>query len=186
MTTRFVVNDQPPFVAASEKPTTLPTLEISSKSPDALGRALSAMNLHLTTPLGRLPVECIYQASKVFQNGGPYTHLLRGNGFAAKSDPRLRSSGRLTAFRFNGKNYTLEPKTLFYDALWIGAFAQNGYSLEHLKPYTDFTDRYHMRNSLACQARSAALYASLTIYAADPAAAELLQLLRDTYRQITT
>ena len=145
------------------------------------------MNPHFTTPLGRLPVECIYQASKVFQNGGPYTHLLRANGFAAKSDPRLRSSGRLTAFRFNEKNYPLEPKTLFYDALWFGAFSQNGYKLEQLMPYTGFTDRFHTRNSLACQARSAALYPSLKMYyAADPAAAQLLQLLRDTYRQITT
>lgn len=39
----------------------------------------------------------------------------------AKRDPRLQASGRLTGFRFNGSSFPLEPKTAFYDWLYINA-----------------------------------------------------------------
>ncbi len=52
-------------------------LEISSKSRDNLGIALSAFNLSFTTLKQQrtLTIECAFQGSKVFQHGGPYTDM---------------------------------------------------------------------------------------------------------------
>lgn len=52
-------------------------LEISSKSLQELGTKLCAFSLTKFVPaLGAdIPVECIYQGSKVFSNGGPFTDL---------------------------------------------------------------------------------------------------------------
>jgi uncharacterized protein DUF6977 len=36
-----------------------------------------------------------------------------------KRDPRLRESGRLIAFEFDGVSFPLEPKTVFYDWLYV-------------------------------------------------------------------
>ncbi|WP_409563739.1 DUF6977 family protein, partial [Klebsiella pneumoniae] len=52
-------------------------LEISSKSRDSLGIALSAFNLSFTTLKHQrtLTIECAFQGSKVFQRGEPYTDM---------------------------------------------------------------------------------------------------------------
>lgn len=52
-------------------------LEISSKSTKEIGTKLSAFSLLKYVPSinKSIPVECIYQGSKVFSNGGPYTDL---------------------------------------------------------------------------------------------------------------
>ena len=52
-----------------------PILEISGKSESPLGVSLSAFNLELETPSGPMSVECAYQGSKVFEEGGPYHEL---------------------------------------------------------------------------------------------------------------
>ena len=62
--------------AAKKLKKTSPILEISSKSTSHLGALLSAFNLSLKTQEGqRMSVECAYQGSKVFENGGPYHEL---------------------------------------------------------------------------------------------------------------
>ncbi len=51
-------------------------LEISSKSETELGVKLSAFNLLLKTPNGSMAsVEVLFQGSKVFSGGGPYTDI---------------------------------------------------------------------------------------------------------------
>src|SRR5215212_8751124 len=51
-------------------------LEVSSKSEDSLGVALSSFNLKFTTKLGRtLTVEAAFQGSKVFEHGGPFVDI---------------------------------------------------------------------------------------------------------------
>ncbi len=50
----------------------LKILEVSSNSTELLGRSLSAFNLQFRD----IPIECIFQGSKVFSDGGPYLELL--------------------------------------------------------------------------------------------------------------
>jgi len=77
-------------------------------------------------------------------------------------DPRLQESGRLTGFRFNGFSFPLEPKTIFYDWLYITAIYPHREWLERLYRYAGFTDiEFNPSKSINCQARSCALFVSL-------------------------
>ena len=139
-------------------------LEISSKSTEDLGVNLSAFNLQKYVPsLGRkVPLECVFQGGKVFENGGPYLDLYEMKPADAKKDERLRDSGRLTAFRFEGKDYPLKPLTIFYDWLYLNACLENPELSEPLLKYDGFTDiEFNPEKSINCQARSAAIYVSL-------------------------
>ena len=68
--------------------------------------------------------ECAYQGSKVFENGGPYHELYLVSSQEAKTDDRLRNSGALVAFNFCGESFPIEPKTAFYDWLYMTALCQ--------------------------------------------------------------
>uniref|UniRef100_A0ABX1N7B0 Uncharacterized protein n=1 Tax=Aromatoleum buckelii TaxID=200254 RepID=A0ABX1N7B0_9RHOO len=139
-------------------------LEISSKSEVELGVALSAFNLKVTTQkLQKIfTVETAYQSSKVFANGGPYKDLLYGTSRAAKKDPRIRESGSLRYFEFFGETWPLEPRTAFYDWLYINALHKNKWAVEQLSDYDAFTDiEFNPEKSINCQAYSVALYRSL-------------------------
>ncbi|WP_043301086.1 DarT1-associated NADAR antitoxin family protein [Burkholderia paludis] len=139
-------------------------LEISSKSRAQLGVALSAFNLGLRAP-GRndtTSVECAFQGSKVFENGGPYTDMLAMSSLDAKRDRRLRDSGRLVAFRFMNEDWPLEPRTAFYDWLFITALMQHPERASRLCAYSAFTDiEFNPARSINCQAYSAALFVAL-------------------------
>lgn len=137
-----------------------PLLEISSKSPTSLGVALSAFNLMLTIADGqKMSVECAFQGSKVFQQGGPYQDLFTKTSREAKQDERLRSSGSLIAFEFLGVQYPTQPLTVFYDWLYLQALSQNTDLSSRLEQYNGFTDiAFNPEKSLNCQARSAALF----------------------------
>lgn len=137
-------------------------LEISSKSPDPVGVRLSAFNL--TLPIGdrSVSVEVAFQSGKRFEHGGPFLDLLDGTSRDAKGDPRLRDSGRLTGFVLSGEEWPTEPRTAFYDWLYLKALAANQSLAETLLTYGAFTDiEFNPEKSLNCQARSAALYVCL-------------------------
>lgn len=138
-------------------------LEISTKSETSLGVALSAFNLQMTTPGGRTAsVEALFQSSKVFQDGGPYPDLLEKSSAAARSDLRLRSSGKLTGFRLEGIEWGLQPTTAFYDWLYLNALRQTPHLSDFLMDYDGFTDiEFNPERSLNCQAASAALFVAL-------------------------
>lgn len=139
-------------------------LEISSKSKESLGIALSSFNLSITTKIGNrtFTVESAYQASKVFQNGGPYVDLLNKPSKDAKRDPRLKSSGSLKCFRFGKTNWPLHPSTLFYDWLYINALSKHNKLASEVMHYVAFTDiEFNPVKSVNCQAHSAALFVSL-------------------------
>lgn len=138
-------------------------LEISSKSEDPLGVALSSFNLTFTTQRGRrLTVEAAFQGSKVFERGGPYTDIFKKSPIDAKRDERLRSSGALTKFSFFGADWALEPKTAFYDWLYINALLKNPELVTQLTDRDGFTDiEFNPERSINCQARSAALFCAL-------------------------
>ena len=139
-------------------------LEISSKSESSLGVKLSAFNLHLTTPSGlNISVENAFQASKVFQHGGPYLDLLQVTPREAKKDPRLSASGDLIEFRFEGQDWPTQPLTAFYDWLYLSALRQSPMLAEQLLTFDGFTDiEFNPERSLNCQAASAALFVALS------------------------
>ncbi|MCS3833445.1 hypothetical protein HNP10_002206 [Aeromonas veronii] len=139
-------------------------LEVSSKSRNELGVALSAFNLTFTTLRHQrtFSVECAFQGSKVFEHGGPFTDIFEMTSREAKRDERLRSSGRLIGFRFFGCDWGLEPQTAFYDWLYINALHKQPYLTEQLLSYSAFTDiEFNPERSINCQAYSLALYVSL-------------------------
>lgn len=139
-------------------------LEISSKSEDELGVALSAFNLKIKTrKLSKeFSVESAFQASKVFEHGGPYVDLLDKESRDAKKDIRLKESGNLMSFNFYNTIWPLIPRTAFYDWLYLSALNQNKKLAEHLLQFDGFTDiEFNPAKSINCQARAAALYVSL-------------------------
>ena len=142
-----------------------PILEISGKSASDLGRSLSAFNLPLKTLSGqRMSVECAYQGSKGFENGGPYHELYSVSSREAKTDERLKNSGELIAFNFCGEDFPTEPKTAFYDWLYMTALYQKKIDLvKELEVFQGFSDIvFNPNRSLNCQARAAALFVSLS------------------------
>lgn len=139
-------------------------LEVSRMSDEELGEKLSAFNLTFTTRgQGReISVECAFQASKVFERGGPYTDLLDGSSLDAKRDPRLQESGRLTSFRFFGDEWPTEPTTAFYDWIYIKALHSRPELAQAVLGYDMFTDiAFNPEKSLNCQAAAVALYVAL-------------------------
>ncbi len=138
-------------------------LEISSKSEEELGVALSAFQLKMKLGDGReVSVESAFQASKVFERGGPYVDLLNASSKAAKKDERLKNSGKILAFQLEGERYAAEPKTFFYQWLYLHALHLHPELAEPLMAYDAFTDIvFHPQKSINCQAEAAAVYVSL-------------------------
>jgi hypothetical protein len=139
-------------------------LEVSSKSPVSVGVALSAFNLGSVSRRShqRYTVETVFQSSKVFENGGPYRDLLYGTSRDAKKDPRIQQSGRLVRFDYFGTTWDLEPKTAFYDWLYINTLMKNRELLEQARLYDAFTDiEFNPERSINCQAYSLALAVAL-------------------------
>lgn len=140
-----------------------PLLEVSTKSSDPLGMRLSAFNLAVETDDSWvIPLESAFQGSKVFTGGGPFTDLYGKSGGAVKKDERLCSSGDLTGFSFEGHEWSLEPKTAFYDWLYIHAVHRDESLREAIGSFRAFTDiEFNPKRSINCQARSCALYVAL-------------------------
>ena len=139
-------------------------LEISSKSEDELGIALSAFNLCITTKVknNRFTVETAFQGSKVFERGGPYLDLIGMDSRAAKKDIRLKESGNLIRFEFFDKKFPNQPRTFFYDWLYINALMQNKDLAHQVESYDGFSDiEFNPKKSINCQAYAVALYVSL-------------------------
>ena len=139
-------------------------LEISTKSHQPLGVKLSSFNLLITTKKyeQRFSVECAYQASKVFERGGPFLDLLKRSSMEAKRDKRLRSHGRLLAFRFFGETWVLKPRTAFYDWLYLSALCSHPDLAQEVLGYQAFSDiAFNPERSINCQAYAAALFVSL-------------------------
>ena len=141
-----------------------PLLEISTNSDQELGRQLSAFNLKVRSrQFGEIALECAFQGGKVFERGGPYTDLYQAEPRDAKRDPRLQESGPLAGFVFEGRRFPLEPKTAFYDWLYISAIFPQREPLVSLCQYAGFTDiEFNPARSINCQARACALFVALT------------------------
>ena len=112
--------------------------------------------------LKKYPIENIFQSSKAFERGGPYKDLLYCSPIDAKKDERLKNSGSLVAFHFEDRCWALEPKTLFYDHIYIRALLENEELIDQIIQYNIFTDiEFNPKKSFNCQARSVAIFVSL-------------------------
>ena len=140
-------------------------LEISSKSMQESGEDLSAFFLRKYVPSlhKKVPVECVFQSAKVFENGGPYKDILEMTPRDAKRDERLRNSGRLVCFSFEGKEFPLEPRTAFYDYIYLNALLENKDLAQTVLQHDAFTDiEFNPNKSLNCQAKAAAAFVALS------------------------
>ncbi|PZP90473.1 MAG: hypothetical protein DI587_38585 [Variovorax paradoxus] len=151
---------------AAKKAGFTPLLEVSSKSDETAGRHLSAFHLRVSAGERDMPLENAFQGSKVFEHGGPYTDLFDVDPRDAKRDPRLRSSGALKAFKFQGFEFPLIPTTVFYDWLYLNAIFPHRHWLKNRvdgeKRYDGFSDiEFNPSKSINCQAKSCALFVSL-------------------------
>lgn len=139
-------------------------LELSSKSGNKLSFLLSPLSLRLTDESsgGQYSVENIFQASKVFERGGPFTDLLTAPPRQAKKDERLANSGELIGYNDFGMEWNVEPLTMFYDWLYVNALKQNSQLHEQVMQYQAFTDiEFNPKRSIHCAAYSLALFVAL-------------------------
>ena len=131
-------------------------LEISTKGTIDLGIKLSAFNLKLNG----YTLENIFQSSKVFSNGGPYRDLLNVSPKDAKRNEKLINSGKLVGFNYNNIDFPLEPKTLFYDYIYINSVKEilSSNEIKQITNYTHFTDiEFNPKKSINTQAKSVAI-----------------------------
>lgn len=117
-------------------------LEVSTKSKSEVGRLLSSLNLKLKLHGHEYAFESVYQSSKVFKDGmfGTIHHeeWLRLGGYEAKKRSQ-EIKLPLVEFRFDQRSFPLEPKTMFFDWLYIKCIMQ--YDLYFLiNQYDFFTD----------------------------------------------
>jgi hypothetical protein len=140
-------------------------LEVSTKSHDPLGVALSAFNLRSRSSDGRrVPLECVYQASKVFAHGGPYSDLIEFEPRDARRDPRLSSSGALIGFEYDGQRYSNDPPSAYYDWIYFQALSDNPTLFERLCQFRAFSDiEFNPKRSISSQARSCAIAVGLCL-----------------------
>jgi len=140
-------------------------LEVSTKSSHKLGWQLSAFNLMVDFQGDRkISLECAFQGSKVFEGHVQYEDLYEAESIKAKKDERLKKSGNIIGFNFDGVLWENEPKTAFYDYLYIKTLYDNYRDIiEELIQYKVFTDiEFNPKKSINCQARTCAILVSLT------------------------
>ena len=94
-------------------------LEVSTKSNNKLGWQLSAFNLMVNFDKNKkISLESAFQGSKVFEGNIQYDDLYFVESIKAKKDERLKKSGNIIGFNFNGIFWQNEPITAFYDYIY--------------------------------------------------------------------
>jgi len=148
-------------------------IEVSTASSLPLGVRLSALNLLVDSVWGRHSVEKVFQASKIFEFGGPFLEILDLPG-SPKSHPKLSTSGKLTGFVGpDGLQFVADGTSIFYDRLYVSALIQNSVLLEEILNFDIFTDlRFTKRvkgfvsnQPINTQARSCAIAKSIFVEA---------------------
>ena len=142
----------------------LKILEISTKSKNDLGIKLSAFNLMRYSKKNnrKYSIECLFQGSKVFEKGGPYIEILNMSSREAKKYFQEKDLGELLYFQFGKEKWELEPKTMFYDWLYLTTLHENKDLVSEVLKYDIFTDiEFNPQKSYNNQARAVAMYVSL-------------------------
>jgi superfamily I DNA/RNA helicase len=137
-------------------------LEISTKSDNKLGKALSAFNLQVTLKDGRkVPLESAFQASKVFEKTGSRPNLLNMRPYDAKYRAG-QIKEPIVGFELDGERFDNEPVTFFYNWLYVNALKDNPQYAKELVNYNAFTDiEFNPEKSKNCQAEAASVYVGL-------------------------
>lgn len=143
-----------------------PILEVSTKSPEKVGRHLSAFNLKINYGGSDLSLESVFQGSKIFEYGGPYNDLYKCEAKEARKDERIRSSGKIVSFSFDNYIFPTDPMSVFYDWIYIKSLLPyKNWLLKRLDGdvvYSAFSDiEFNPEKSINCQARSCALFIAL-------------------------
>jgi hypothetical protein len=139
-------------------------LEVSTKSNLPIGWSLSAFNLMIDFDGDKqISLECAFQGSKIFEGNKQYKDIYFKSSLEAKKDRRLKISGAIIGFEFEGEYWKNEPKTAFYDWMYIKALYQNNSQvIEELCSYEVFSDiEFNPAKSINCQARTCAILVSL-------------------------
>ena len=139
-------------------------LEVSTKSDNKLGWQLSAFNLMVDYDEDKkISLESAFQGSKVFNDNIQYKDLYFVESIKAKKDIRLKESGSIIGFEFQDTFWENEPKTAFYDYLYIKTLFDNYRDIiEELVVYDAFSDiEFNPKKSINCQARTYAILVSL-------------------------
>lgn len=140
-------------------------LEVSTKSNNKLGWELSAFNLMVDFENNnKISLECAFQGSKVFEGNVQYRDIYFLDSIQAKKDERLKKSGNIIGFNFNGVFWENEPKTAFYDYLYINTLVNNYENLiKELVKFDAFSDiEFNPKKSINCQAKTCAILVSLS------------------------
>ncbi|WP_415926612.1 DUF6977 family protein [Lebetimonas sp. JS170] len=137
-------------------------LEVSTNSDNELGWKLSAFNLMVDFNGKKIPLESAFQGSKVFEGNIQYEDIYFKDAIKAKKDERLKDK-KIIKFRFNEIEWDTEPKTSFYDYLYISTIYKNYPTLlKEVIKYKVFTDiAFNPKKSINCQAKSCAILVSL-------------------------
>lgn len=144
----------------------VPALEVSlaSSQPEGIHAAAMKLPLHRDGLEQEVPVGIVYEAAKVFENGGPYVDLLQCSRQKVQKDARLQHSGRCIGYRLEDTAFPVEPYPYaFFNWLYGCALHQNPEKAEGLLKFGAFSDlelgsTKKDRNS---PARAAAVYAGL-------------------------
>ncbi|WP_024787182.1 MULTISPECIES: hypothetical protein [unclassified Lebetimonas] len=110
----------------------------------------------------KIPLESAFQGSKVFEGNIQYEDIYFKDAIKAKKDERLKDK-KIIKFRFNEIEWDTEPKTSFYDYLYISTIYKNYPTLlKEVIKYKVFTDiAFNPKKSINCQAKSCAILVSL-------------------------
>ncbi|MER9445864.1 hypothetical protein NKI79_32085 [Mesorhizobium sp. M0340] len=139
-------------------------LEISTKSEEELGRRLSAFSLKYRLGDKDIPMESLYQGSKVFTKGGPYIDIYDKTPIEAKRDQRIRTSGNIVWFQIEGTVYSSSPTNAFYDWVYIRClYRHEDFLTRNLSSMDGFSDiEFNPERSINSQARALAILMSLS------------------------
>ena len=140
-------------------------LEVSSKSPDEIGRQASAFNLNVILKSGKeFSVEQIFQGSKKFRRGGSQLHLIdqMTSKELKKYIGKVHQVDELVSFECFGQIFPLKPQTFFYNWLYINSLHKNQLLANQIINYDTFTDiEFNPNKSKNCQAEACSIYVYL-------------------------
>ena len=156
--------------ASKQKLGDVSILEVSTKSQSKLGWKLSAFNLALESDSLEmlLSIEAAFQGSKIFSESGQHENLYRiTDGREVKRQVAEYANEEVVGFKFEGRDWPIVPQTAFYDWLYMSGlrqlFGENPELEQELLEHGGFTDiEFNPAKSINCQARSCALYVSLS------------------------
>ena len=142
-------------------------LEVSSASVQPEGEAVSSLRLllHLDSVAQDVPISTVFEATKVFEHGGPFADLLTCEPPKVHKDTRLRTSGELLRYSLEGSEYPIEPyPDSFFEWLYCRALKQFSEKAAQLSRYNAFSDIAAAADSkkyYGDSSRAAAIYVGL-------------------------